>query len=77
MKKGIARLVMTVLWPSFLAAVLAVGCFFSVFDPESLGSMAPLAMYTVGFFSFWALTALASMLTCYLLTVPEDHNPPF
>lgn len=71
------RLAMAVLWPSFLSAALAVGCFFSVFDPELLSDLAPLAVYTMGFFCFWLLCALASMLTYYLVTVPEDHNPPF
>jgi len=70
------RLAMIVLWPSFLAAVLAVGAFFSLFDPQMLGSLAPMAIYTLGFFAFWAMTALASLLTCYLLTVPDDGSGP-
>jgi hypothetical protein len=70
------RLAMTVLWPSFLAAALAVGCFFSLFHPDQLGPWPPMAVYTIGFFGFWSLTALASLLTCYLLMVPADHNPP-
>lgn len=71
------RLVMPVLWPSFLTAALAVGCFFSLFDPESLAGWPPMATYTIGFFGFWILTSLGCMLTCYLLLVPENDNPPF
>jgi len=71
------RLAMTVLWPSFMAAAMAEGCFFSVFEPDGLSAMPPVAVYSIGFFFFWTLCALASLLTCYLVTVPEHHNPPF
>jgi hypothetical protein len=73
------KLAMVVLWPSFLAAVLAEGLFFSIFDPDQLPAaemMSAMAVYTTGFFGFWSLGALASMLTCYLVTVPGEHNPP-
>lgn len=71
------RLAMTVLWPSFMAAAMAEGCFFSVFEPDALWPMPAVAVYSIGFFFFWTLCALASMLTYYLVTVPEDHSPPF
>lgn len=74
------RLAMTVLWPSFMAAAMAEGLFFSLFEPDALPALPPLpplAVYSMGFFFFWTLCALASMLTYYLVTVPEDHNPPF
>ena len=71
------RPAMTVLWPSFLAAAMAEGCFFSLFAPDALWVLAPAAVYSIGFFFFWTLCALASMLTYYLVTVPEDHNRPF
>jgi hypothetical protein len=77
MRQGMRRLAMTVLWPSFLAASIAEGCFFSLFEPDLLWPMPPVAVYSIGFFFFWTLCALASMLTYYLVTVPEDHNPPF
>lgn len=69
---------MTVLWPSFLAAIVAEGFFFSLFVPNDLPlpysglELTAAAIYTVGFFCFWALTALASLLTCYLMTSPHD-----
>lgn len=78
-----ARLMMVVLWPSFMVAIVAEGFFFSMFDPHDLvmvGShveVSPLAAYTIGFFFFWAFCALASMLTCYLINVPNDRRTPF
>lgn len=65
------RLLMTILWPSFLVAIIAEGCFFSLFDPRELSlldgsEVKPLAAYTIGFFFFWFFCSLASGLTCYL-----------
>jgi hypothetical protein len=77
MRQGMRRLAMTVLWPSFLAAAMAEGMFFSFVEPDALWALPPLAIYSAGFFFFWSLCALASMLTYYLVTVPEDHAPPF
>ncbi len=70
---------MAILWPSFLAAIIAEGCFFSLFVPSELPvaydglELTAAAVYTIGFFSFWALTAFASMLTWYLLAVPAER----
>lgn len=67
------RLMLVVLWPSFLAAIVAEGFFFSMFDPHDLTiggnhpDLSPIAIYTGGFFFFWACCALASLLTCYLV----------
>lgn len=78
-----ARLIMIVLWPSFLVAIVAEGFFFSLFDPHDLAMVGvhleapPLATYTIGFFFFWMFCALASMLTCYLMGVPNDRRSPF
>ena len=73
MRQGLRRLAMVVLWPSFLAAVLAEGLFFSVFSPDVLWDVPPMAVYSVGFFFFWCLCALASMLTYYLVVVPDEQ----
>lgn len=78
-----ARLMMVVLWPSFLVAIVAEGFFFSFIDPHELTigtahvDLPALAVYTVGFFCFWVFCALASMLTCYLANVPNDRRLPF
>jgi hypothetical protein len=71
--------VMTILWPGFLAAAMAEGFFFALFDPlESLHwgdwTPSPVAVHTIGFLFFWAVCSLASMLTYYLIKVPADHN---
>lgn len=75
-----ARLMMVVLWPSFLVAIVAEGFFFSLFDPNDLSifgyeaEVTPLAVYTIGFFCFWLFCSLASMLTCYLIGMPNDRQ---
>jgi len=60
--------VVAVLWPSFLTASAAVIIFFTLFDPHDLFphmEVSRMGCYTLGFFSFWGLTAGTSMLTCY------------
>ncbi len=74
------QIAMKVLWPSFLAAALAEGCFFALVDPHELMHVREVALtagmvYSIGFFFFWALCALASLLTYYLVVVPDDHQP--
>ena len=77
------RLVLTILWPSFLVAIVAEGFFFSFFDPHELMliggeqyELPPIGIYTVGFFFFWIFCSLASALTYYLANVPKDRNSP-
>jgi len=70
------RLAMAVLWPSFLAAAIAEGFFFSLFEPDHLWAVPLMAAYTIGFFCFWTVCALASLLTYYLVTVPVDFEGP-
>jgi len=73
-----ARMLMVVLWPSFLVAIVAEGIFFSLLDPHELAwraagrEMQPLAVYTLGFFFFWGVCALASLLSCYL-NLPKEQ----
>ena len=77
------KLAMAVLWPSFMAAIMAEGFFFSMFDPVDLmmvgGHIAlpPIAAYTIGFFFFWSFGALASMLSLYLIRTENPAQPPF
>jgi len=71
--KGIPLIqgIITVVWPSFLAATAATIVFFSLFDPTDLSSLlgfpelSHLAGYTGGFFAFWLLTSISSSLTNY------------
>ena len=61
-----------ILWPSFLVAAIANAVFFTVFDPQELVVLGEpviltrTAVYSIGFFAFWAVTATASALTCFL-----------
>jgi hypothetical protein len=60
-----------VLWPSFLTAGVATGLFFSAFHPDDLIpfgvdlEISPLGIYTIGFFLFWLITAVAGIGTLY------------
>ena len=59
------------LWPSFMMAIVATGLFFSAFDPMELYpydldfEINAVGAYTLGFFIFWALSAVSSMMTLY------------
>jgi hypothetical protein len=61
----------SIFWPSFLAAILASGVFFSAFDPRDLLpfdldiDISPLAAYSIGFFLFWIISAISSAGTLY------------
>ena len=77
------RLAMSVLWPSFITAIMAEGFFFSMFDPADLMlvgghvELPPIAAYTMGFFFFWVFCALASMISIYLVRTETPAQPPF
>jgi hypothetical protein len=63
-----------ILWPSFLAACLGELLFFAAVDPLVLRDAGPRmfsdmgreAGYALGFFLFWALGAVSSLLTLVL-----------
>ena len=71
-----------VLWPSFIAAGLACVVFFAFVDPLRLQaisfpgtSISRELGYTAGFFMFWAVTALSSVVTGYLLRpMPNEED---
>lgn len=71
--------VATVGWISFLTAAMATMVFFAVFDPvELVATLDPEleisrdAGYAAGFFFFWALSALCSGVTAWLVrTAPK------
>ena len=74
-----ARL-MWIAWPAFLVACLLEILVFGVVDPQSLQWMGqPLewsreAVYSVAFFLFWCVSALASGLTTMLAQSPFEVN---
>lgn len=74
--------VVAILWPAFLTSGLATILFFTAFDPAYLLAGTPLAdisrlgAYSLGFFAFWGLTILTSVLTCYFSRPCELTNKP-
>ena len=66
-----ARRLIHILWPAFIVGGAVNVVFFTVFDPLELSlfgrqlSGSRLAVYTVGFFCFWAMAAASSALTCF------------
>ena len=75
-----AQRLMHVLWPAFIVAGAAEALFFSVFDPSELSifgemaGMAPTAVYSAGFFFFWAVATASSVLTCFFQRTAADLN---
>jgi Na+-driven multidrug efflux pump len=71
--------VFTVVWISFLVAAIGTMVFFALFDPVDLTGIfdddleiGRDAGYAAGFFFFWALCALCSGVTAYLIrTAPK------
>ena len=72
--------VISILWPSFMAAILASGVFFSAFDPRDLLpfdldiEISPLAAYSIGFFLFWIISAISSAGTLYF-AISNSRSP--
>jgi hypothetical protein len=68
-----SRLLMTILWPSFLMAAISVGIIFSLIDPGTLVvlgnslEVSNVVIYSIGFFIFWFLGSIASGLTALLM----------
>ena len=69
-----------IVWPGFIVAAVAELVFFSIFDPFDLHFFgAPLewsrqAIYTLGFFGFWALGTASSALTFFLTRPGNGAN---
>jgi hypothetical protein len=69
-----------VLWPSVLVAGVMEMVFFTVFDPVEMhlfGNPVALgrqAVYSIGFFCFWAITAASSALTMFLTSRPGTQE---
>ena len=73
-----------ILWPSFLAACLATAVFFGHVDPIDLNAISTpmtefssLAGYAIGFFFFWIICALSSLLSVFLIRTSrrQDGSP--
>ena len=78
------RLLIWIMWPSFLVAGLAEGLLFSVVHPSELlffghhPDISDEGIYTLGFFVIWMFCAFSSALTAYILPgieAPADGKP--
>jgi hypothetical protein len=71
---------MLILWPSFIVGGIAEGVFFTLIDPQELYLLgepihwSATAVYSVGFFLFWAVAAASSAFTCFLQRTAGDVN---
>ena len=69
-----------VLWPSFIVGGVAETVFFTFFDPMELhlfgepAGISRLAVYSGGFFLFWAFAAASSAFTCFLQRTADEIN---
>ena len=72
------RLLIWILWPSFLVAILAVGFLFSFVHPEDVlffghhPNISDEGIYTLGFLFIWIFCGLSSTLSIYIL---PNMNP--
>lgn len=74
------RQLLWVAWPSFLSAGLLAMLVFSAAHPEDmkgfggvLAEMSATGVYTLAFFSFWAICAVGSALTLMLISPRPDE----
>lgn len=71
-----------ILWQSFLTAALGELVFFVFIDPQELYLLgepvrwSPMAVYSVGFFMFWSLTALTAALAVFMQKPASEVNRP-
>ncbi len=76
------RLSVTILWPSFLAAGIGIGIVFTLIDPMELVVLGEqvhasrAAIYSLGFFILWAIAAMASAMSCFLLNSHRLGSKP-
>ena len=68
---------MWILWPSFLMAGFASAVIFALIDPLDVAIFGYLrpereVLYAAGFFFFWFMGAMSSLLTLYI--VPKDGD---
>ena len=67
------RLLRWILWPSFIAAGIGVGIVCTLIDLMELVVLGDhvhvsrMTIYSLGFFVLWAITAMASAMSCFLM----------
>ena len=71
-----------ILWPAFIVAGIAEAVFFTLFDPMDLRLfdreivLSRTAVYSIGFFAFWAFAGASSALTCFFQRSSAELNHP-
>lgn len=78
------RVLMWILWPSFLVAAATSAVIFALVDPQDVIFLDHLRaerefVYTAGFFLFWAMGALSSALTLLMaprIVIFDDFGDP-
>ena len=74
------RLLIWILWPSFLVAGMAEGLLFTVVHPQDIlffGQHLEISdegVYTIGFVVIWTFCAVSSALTAYILPGIESSD---
>lgn len=69
-----------ILWPAFIVGGIGEGIFFTVFDPADLTlfgeplAASRVAIYSAGFFCFWAFAACSSALTLFFQRTSAEIN---
>ena len=76
-----AQNIATIGWSSFLAACLATGLFFGQVDPEdiqlvltSFRDVSQEAVYALGFFFFWFVCGVSSLIAVFLIRTSRRRN---
>jgi hypothetical protein len=76
-----AENIAAILWPSFLAACIATVIFFGQIDPLDLYAIATptaefssLTGYAIGFFFFWTICTLSSLLSVFLIRTSRRRD---
>jgi hypothetical protein len=79
--RSLGRRAMTVLWPSFLMAGVLEMVVFALVDPAAMRwfggvpvGLSASAVYTLAFFIFWVVIAVAGSLTLLLALSAADVN---
>jgi len=73
---GKCQSLVSLLWPSFLMAGVAVIVFFTAFDPlEMTPNVSRTGAYTIGFFLFWLIGIVSSIGTQYFMKPCDSVKP--
>lgn len=79
-RQMVAQRLMCIAWPAFLMTVILEGLVFVVIDPMDLHFVAEgfqlsrQGFYTLAFFVFWGVIAIASALSIFLMNPPKSSE---